>query len=58
MYFLKRSSWTFQTAEGYRIGSGPIGNRCDCAETRGASIGTAAAIPAARNPRRFTPERR
>src|SRR5688500_3461190 len=54
MYFLNRSSITFQTADGYRIGSGPTANPCVCANAVGLSAAAAAAdAPVVRKVRRF-----
>jgi len=55
MYFLKRSSWTFQTPDGYRIGSGPSGKPWVCAQAdRDSTVAAAAKAPADRNERRLT----
>src|SRR4029450_2177369 len=58
MYFRNRSSWTTQTPDRQRPGSGPTGNPCDCADRGDPAIDAAAAAAAVRKARRSTTDGR
>ena len=54
MYLLKRSSSTFQTLDGYLMGSGPTANPWVCANAvRLMAVAAAAEAPVVRKVRRF-----